>query len=156
MRVLTVRNPWAWAIIHGGKTVENRPRNIVGEHRGLVAIHAGQAWDQRWAQHPTAAAMRDAIAVERADTDRGHAEVYQRMLNRAGEIVGVVDLVDVHDGRECETDAHAACSEWALPGYIHLELRDPRPIAEPIRFRGNLGLQTLDEETAARVLEAIS
>lgn len=24
MKALTVQQPWAWAIIHGGKTVENR------------------------------------------------------------------------------------------------------------------------------------
>ena len=30
MRVLTVRQPWAWAIIHGGKDVENRVRNLAG------------------------------------------------------------------------------------------------------------------------------
>ena len=156
MRVLTVRNPWAWALIHGGKTVENRPRNIVGEYRGPVAIHAGLAWDDRWGQHPTAPAMFRAIAAERVRTGRGLVEIRQRMLNRRGEILGVVDLVAVHDGRECETDDHAACSEWAMQGHIHLELRDPRPIDAQIQFRGNLGLQTLDDETTARVLEAIA
>ena len=39
MRVLTVRQPWAWAIIHGGKDVENRTRNLAGAYRGPVAIH---------------------------------------------------------------------------------------------------------------------
>lgn len=24
MRALTIRQPWAWAVIHAGKTVENR------------------------------------------------------------------------------------------------------------------------------------
>lgn len=40
MRALTIRQPWAWAVIHAGKTVENRSRNIAGDYRGLVAIHA--------------------------------------------------------------------------------------------------------------------
>lgn len=39
MRILTVRQPWAWAIIHGQKDVENRVRNIAGDYRGPVAIH---------------------------------------------------------------------------------------------------------------------
>jgi hypothetical protein len=41
VRILTVRQPWAWAIIHGGKTVENRVRNIAGDYRGPVLIHVG-------------------------------------------------------------------------------------------------------------------
>ena len=28
LRILTVRQPYAWAIIHGGKDIENRTRNI--------------------------------------------------------------------------------------------------------------------------------
>ena len=45
LRILTVRQPWAWAIIHGGKGVENRVRNVAGSYRGPVAIHAGLALD---------------------------------------------------------------------------------------------------------------
>ena len=40
IRGLTIRQPWAWAIVHGGKDVENRSRSL-GPYRGLVAIHAG-------------------------------------------------------------------------------------------------------------------
>jgi hypothetical protein len=43
LRVLTVRQPWAWSLIEGGKDVENRSRNIAGSYRGPVAIHAGLA-----------------------------------------------------------------------------------------------------------------
>ena len=45
MRVLTVRQPWAWAILNAGKNIENRSRNIVGSYRGPVAIHAGMTAD---------------------------------------------------------------------------------------------------------------
>ena len=38
MKVLSVRQPWAWAIIHGGKDVENR--NWYTSFRGTLAIHA--------------------------------------------------------------------------------------------------------------------
>ena len=40
MRILTVKQPWAWAIIHGQKDVENRTKSL-GPYRGPVAIHAG-------------------------------------------------------------------------------------------------------------------
>lgn len=42
MRALTIRQFYTWAVIHGGKDVDNRTRNIVGSFRGLVAIHAGK------------------------------------------------------------------------------------------------------------------
>ena len=41
MKAITVRQPWAWAIMHDGKDVENRSRNIAGTYRGPVVIHAG-------------------------------------------------------------------------------------------------------------------
>jgi hypothetical protein len=42
---LSVRQPWAWAIIHAGKDIENRdwgPLNPGLRHRGRVAIHAAK------------------------------------------------------------------------------------------------------------------
>ncbi len=43
MRALTIRQPWAWAITHADKRVENRnwkpPENLIGER---IAIHAGK------------------------------------------------------------------------------------------------------------------
>lgn len=67
-RILTVRQPWAWAIIHGGKTVENRVRNISGDYRGPVLIHAAKVNDtDAWAamgRTNLAAYMRSLDAVE--------------------------------------------------------------------------------------------
>lgn len=72
MRILTVRQPWAWAIIHG-----------------------------------------------RREPNPGH------------------------------------CSDWAEPDVHHLVLANPRPLPEPIPYRGALGLRTLDDETVARIEAAI-
>jgi hypothetical protein len=38
MRALTVRQPWAWAIVHGGKDIENRTRNIAGYADVLLEV----------------------------------------------------------------------------------------------------------------------
>ena len=38
MKAISIQQPWAWAIIHAGKDVENRTWN--SHHRGLLAIHA--------------------------------------------------------------------------------------------------------------------
>ncbi len=39
-RALSVRQPWAWAILHAGKRVENRSRNVTT--RGPFLLHASK------------------------------------------------------------------------------------------------------------------
>ena len=45
MKALSVRQPWAWLIVNGHKTVENRSRNI-GRSFGRVYIHASKTMTQ--------------------------------------------------------------------------------------------------------------
>ena len=43
MKALSVNQPWAWAIVHGGKDIENR--NWKTSFRGPFWIHAGKRFD---------------------------------------------------------------------------------------------------------------
>jgi hypothetical protein len=45
MKALSVRAPWWWYILHGGKDIENRdwPTRV----RGRVLIHASKWWNER-------------------------------------------------------------------------------------------------------------
>lgn len=150
MRILTVRQPWAWAIIHAGKNVENRTRNIAGAYRGTVAIHAGLTaidhHDALWDRH----LFRNALA---STVDRDGMSV-------RGAILGVVDLVDTHPVFDCITqqrdgDWHV-CSNWAERSGWHLVLENPRPLAAPITYRGGLGLRRLTATTEQQILEALT
>lgn len=156
MRILTVRQPWAWAIIHGGKDVENRSRNIVGDYRGPVAVHAGRGLDPRETFDPRHPGVAQAI----------------RALDAAGwpdlefaAIIGVVDLVDVHVARATasgrlvdwadHTKPDERCSSWAEWGdRYHLVFANPRPL-EPIPYKGGPGLRTLPAEVEAAVLTGV-
>lgn len=40
-RALSIRQPWAWAILNAGKDIENRPRRY--HYRGPICIHASLA-----------------------------------------------------------------------------------------------------------------
>jgi len=126
MRVLTVRQPWAWAIIHGGKDIENRVRNLAGEYRGPVAIHAGLA-----------PVDQDNLA------SRTHRRAHGSSVDTGiffGAIIGVVDLLAVIEPHErCEF-----CSPWAIEGNYHLALGNPRALRKPIPYRGALGLRRLE------------
>lgn len=152
MRVLTVRQPWAWAIVHGGKDVENRVRNIAGDYRGPVAIHAGLSTGS-WNESETALQL---VHLRTGEDARRHV-----LLGVRGAIIGVVDLCGVHEskGDGCGTRKGTArlgeliplCSEWSEPWAHHLVLANPRPLAEPIPFKGALGLRHLDDDTTARI-----
>lgn len=144
MRVLTVRQPWAWAIIYGGKDVENRSRNIAGDYRGPVAIHAGQTVDM--------AGMTDrniigSVAIRRLFAGAGHLSTFKE--SPRGAIIGVVDLVSVH--RCWWAEGLTGCSPWAEKGFWHLALTNARPLVEPIPFKGALGLRTLPVEVEAQI-----
>ena len=147
MRVLTVRQPWAWAIIHGGKDVENRVRSL-GPYRGLVAIHAGLMGASFDARHP-----------DLWPFDERHI---------TGRVIGVVDLVGEHPGANTERDRFrrvascfqpgrpfGLCSPWALRDHHHLELANPRPLAHPIPAKGRLGLWRPDADLEAAIREQI-
>ncbi|MFJ4173361.1 hypothetical protein [Microbacterium sp. NPDC089696] len=179
MRILTVRQPWAWAIIHGGKDVENRPRNIAGSYRGPVAIHAGLTYDKD--SHERSQTLRD--AQDRAAVALG-AEVFshgylwdldapdpREQWSLMGHIIGVVDLVDVHSasviggcGRiqhDCDEHPNGCrhhCSPWAMgPApegwYQHLVFENPRALDEPIPYTGALGLRNLAVRSPEVVLD---
>ncbi|WP_371031254.1 hypothetical protein [Pseudoclavibacter sp. JSM 162008] len=164
MRVLTVRQPWAWAIIHGGKDVENRSRNLAGGYRGPLAIHAGLSYDEGWSSR----AMDDAQKASGARL----VKTVEPWRQHLGHIIGVVDLTDVHQdtlATPCHRTVfdhshpdytHArqerGCSPWAEERTHHLVLANPRPLTKPIPFKGGLGLRKLNPDTIQRIEDAIA
>ncbi|OZF33174.1 hypothetical protein CH296_11095 [Rhodococcus sp. 14-2496-1d] len=137
MKALTVQQPWAWAIMHGGKTIENRTQNW--NYRGPLAIHAGNRFSKRGA---------DSDLVHNAWHSHGSYKYTpgDRDAFVYGAILGVVDLVDVHPEAGC-------CKPWGESSYVehggrerkqivHLVLENPRPLAEPYPCSGALGLWT--------------
>lgn len=145
-RILTVRQPWAWAIIHGGKTVENRVRNIAGDYRGPVLIHAAQQVDLAAFSGQSAPLTAAVTAYNEANTDVLKSGPWHA---HRGAIIGVVDLVAVHHWANClnptnpgDETTWSACSPWAetLDAH-HLVLKNPRALDEPIPYKGALGLR---------------
>ena len=80
MKVLSIRQPWAWLIVNGHKDVENRKWKT--NFRGQVLIHASKQID-----------ADGAIWVE--ETFPGLCK-YPTQLERGG-IVGTVEIVDCVD-----------------------------------------------------------
>lgn len=117
---LSVRQPWAWAIIHAGKDIENRSWQAVNHglrQRGRIAIHAAKGLTQFG-------------YIEAADTIfeiSGLLAPPARDLARGG-IIGSVEVVDVvtHSG-----------SPWFF-GPRGLVLRRPLP-CQFVPASGQLG-----------------
>lgn len=151
MRILTVRQPWAWAIVHGGKDVENRSRNIAGDYRGLVAIHAGLAYE------------KGTLAGQLHRTLHG-SEVPTELV--FGAVIGVVHLWAVHpdsDGGLCcpnVSDHHqlgdARPLDWTMRDHWHLSLSRPQALPKPIPAKGRLGLWRPDADLEAAIREQVT
>lgn len=115
---LSIRQPWAWLVIHGGKDIENRtwPTKI----RGRVLIHASKGltvpeWEDA---HEFVAVFNDELAQSMPRVSR---------LERGG-IIGEAEIVD------CVQDFE---SEW-FSGPYGFVIRNPKPL--PFRpCRGALG-----------------
>jgi hypothetical protein len=81
VRVLSVRQPWAWLLIHGGKDIENRSWGT--DYRGPLAIHACGQYASR--EHP----------VWRRQIEESHGVLLPEFFGelRTGGLVGLMQLV---------------------------------------------------------------
>jgi hypothetical protein len=134
MRALTVRQPWAWAIVAGGKTVENRSRNT--HYRGLVAVHAGKVWSTRGQVSAVLIAWGKAGYRDRRLTQDSPEITF-------GAVIGAARIVDAHPAAGC-------CPPWGEDDYHgegrqiwHWVLEGARQFAEPVPVDGHLGLWTV-------------
>jgi len=123
---LSVRQPWAHAILHGGKAVENR--SWPTHFRGTIGLHAARSMEPK-----------DIEAFFRFLEERGLAGSW---LTRSavetlprGAVVGLVDIVDC---------VKVSTSPW-FEGPYGFVLANPRAI-NPIPCRGAQKLFDLPAE----------
>ncbi|WP_188544127.1 hypothetical protein [Aquisalinus luteolus] len=117
---LAVRQPWAWAIIHGGKNIENRNKhaiNLGGMKPGRIAILASKGMQRREYEH--ARDFMQSIGVQCPRPDE---------LVRGG-VIGSVTVTDIIN----ESDSPWFFGPWGLV------LSDPEPAALPLPASGQLG-----------------
>lgn len=127
MKAITLMSPWAWAIIHAGKDVENRTWTT--GHRGTIWVHAGLREDETAQATP---AILSAMAKASAH--------FLRHMDLRGYVLGTVQIARVHHANDCRKPDGTLCSPWALPDMHHWELVNPVPFACPFPERGKQGL----------------
>lgn len=158
MKALSVRQPYAWAIAHGRKDIENRSWATC--YRGPLAIHAGARWDEGGAYDKRVLmALFDygdrfdpPLRVERLGPKTVRL-VCDRQLT-PGAVVAVVDVVGICTARS--TSEQCGCGVWAVEGQCHWRLANPRPLSAPVPCKGRLGLWGLPDEVEAAVLDQIA
>ena len=121
MKILVVRQPWAWLIVHGYKDIENRSWRT--RYRGplLIQSAASQPSDEN-----LAAARRRRVKLP--------AEF------ETGGIVGMVQVMDC---------VEASRSKW-FEGPFGWVLSDPRPLPF-VSHKGRLGLFEAEKKLLRRL-----
>lgn len=158
-----MQNPWAWAIIHGTKRIENR--TTLWTYRGPLAIHAGTRWSERGGRSTLIwGDLRDLYGWPTGpETARKDPRPGFDVIRPLGAIIGTVDLLDVHHAEGDDITGATCCdSSWAEVEYVqadgamrryitHLVLDNAVALPEPIPCKGRLGLWDTDRETTERL-----
>ena len=128
MKAITVKQPWAWAIAHGGKPVENRGNNLRCVKPGEVfAIHAGKGWDSGAGQQ-----IANITDEEFAYTDEKKATGIIALARFGGNVVE-------HDSPY-------------FTGPIGWVLDERNPLTKPLPINGKQGPWELDNALLLRHL----
>jgi len=108
MKALSIRQPWAWLIVHGGKDIENRSWHT--KLRGRFLVHAAKGMTQKEYADACNFCHRQGL-----DQPPCFDDLKQYWC---GGIIGSVELVDSVDN---------SGSPWYM-GEKGFLLRDPKPL----------------------------
>lgn len=138
MKALSIRQPWAWLIVHGYKDVENR--TWATAFRGCIYVHAGLHQDYGAYEGDPVYRWLCQWIRERITPDAKWDWEQSRLT--LGAIIGEVDIVD------CVTESG---SPW-FDGPYGFVLANPVAYDKPIPCKGKLGL--FEPQTVIEVPEA--
>lgn len=129
-RIISLKQPWAWAVSIGRKRVENRSWST--HYRGTIYIHAST--------------KVDADAVQRL-TREFRLTAPEKFVH--GAVVAVAELVDV-----VTKSGSGRFGKWFFGPYGFV-LSNIRPLAQPVRTTGKLGLSRAPRSLQIRVNRAL-
>lgn len=153
MKALSIRQPWAWAILHAGKRIENRDWKGCS-YRGPLLIHAAKGcgkaeFDDAIESIITIGAPRGLVrtvaemSVALRGVHHGEGTWVPRDEMQFGGIVGVCDVVDV---------VRESTDPWFF-GPLGLVLANVRPLPF-VPLNGALGLFEVPDAVVAKALGA--
>ena len=132
MKVLSVRQPWAYLIVAGYKDIENR--KWYTNHRGPLLIHASLGTDPE-----------NFMPKQRKWIEESGIDIPEDLPR--GAIVGSVNLTAVRwssQGYDGASRFYTAPDNYSNPWYegpYGFEMEDAVPFYQPIPYRGSLGIR---------------
>jgi hypothetical protein len=120
VQLLSVRQPWAWAIARGRMPIENR--DWAPSYRGQLAIYASMRVDLHAGENPL-------VSFSGWDPSDPAAAM--------GGIVAVAMLADVCSA--AITGQPCGCGEWARPAMYHWRLTGVHALDRPVVRIGRAG-----------------
>jgi len=131
MKAITVKLPWAWLLIYGGKDIENR--DWFSRHKGDTAIHCSKTIERR-----------EYEAAKQFIQDRGldvRLPSIEALKPLAGKIIGIVDIVG------CVKESQ---SRWFV-GTFGFVCRSPKKLLNPVAISGTMGFWDVPAEESQMV-----
>jgi hypothetical protein len=123
MQAISIKQPWAWLIVHGFKDIENR--DWWTRFRGRVLVHTGKTIDEDfpydWAERLIGRKIPEDLFL--------------------GGVIGAVTVTD------CVKESE---SDWFFGDY-GFKLADPVVLPEPIPCRGQLGFFNVPDTVAEAI-----
>lgn len=134
-RGLSIRQPWAWLIVHGYKGIENRDWKHPPSYRGHLVIHAGKTFDMKGYKW---------VLENFPDIDMpGHPRFPLYQLQQEFDCGGFVGKAWLHDV------VTKSDSNWFFGKYGFV-LRRPAPFPRFKPYSGQLGLFKLPQSVVDR------
>ncbi len=155
-RCLSVRQPYASAIIHGPKRVENRPRRMGLKAGDWIWLHASKQFfynvgdwsDWEWQEMRE---LWDDAPLDLDDYPRG-AIIGAALLGKTSEYVGPwSNSAGPRSSSQIELDA----DPWAV-GFYCTRIEAVVALPEPVPAKGALGLWTPTADVLARCRAQLS
>ena len=143
-RILSVRQPWAWAIAAGIKGIENRTWSTPFE--GVLFIHAGQRVDAKGI-----AFLKDDLGLKLPSSFETGAVV------GAAALVACIDVAEMTK-KEIEETGKWLESVWQAPfaeGPVLWVLPEGARLKEPVPMKGKVGLWTPEPALAERLFSLL-
>jgi len=144
-RALTVRQPYADAIVHGSKRVENRTKALPARYAGVpVLLHAGQA--------PHASGITT-TGLAAATGDRVDGWPGLRSV--------VLAVVTFRGSHRAPVDGAWCCRPWGQvvtatsPEVWHWEIERVERLTYPVPASGALGFWTVPDDVLAAVRQEL-
>ena len=129
--MLSVRQPWVWALLYGGKMIENR--NWSTRYRGRIWIHASQRENRQDIEE----AVR-LVAQSWKCNYRQALEHYREHAQR-GAILGEMTLTDCRRLDELDRSDPLRSNPWTEGQWLWL-VTEPVPRDDPWPTPGQLRL----------------